>query len=232
MKYIVVLLALAGVPGFAAAQEVPAPRVTVTGEGRVEAAPDMATVSLGVSTEADTAALALAENSAQVAQVLATLTAAGVAERDVQTSGLSLSPRWDGYGSDSGAAPKVVGYTAANTVTVRIRVLADLGGVLDAVVSSGANTLNGLAFGMSAPEPLLDQARQRAVADAMRKAALFAGAAGVTLGPVRMIDEASGYSQPAPMFRMDAEMSSAPAVPVAGGEVSLTATVTMVFDLK
>ncbi len=129
--------------------EAPVPQISVTGEGRVDVAPDMATVSLGVTTQGATAAEAMAANSAAVQAVLDRLTAAGIAARDVQTTGLSLNPLWSNY--DSGQQQKIEGYAAANMVTVRVRALDGLGGVLDAAVSDGANTLNGLSFGLATP---------------------------------------------------------------------------------
>ncbi|MGB7262057.1 MAG: SIMPL domain-containing protein, partial [Albidovulum sp.] len=153
-----------------AAAETPMPMISVSGEGRVEIAPDMATVSLGVTNEADTATSALSANSEAVASVLERLAKAGVEARDIQTSGLSLGPRYD-YNS-SGGAPKLTGYVASNTVTVRVRALETTGNILDLVVAGGANTLNGLSFGLQDDQTARDEARTRAVADAARKAEL------------------------------------------------------------
>ena len=193
----------------------------------MEAAPDMATITLGLTSTGDTAAAAMAENAAGVRAVLANLSAAGIAPRDVQTSGLSLGPNWTAYGS--GAEQRITGYTAQNMVTVRVRALEGLGGVLDAAVKDGANTLNGLGFGVTEPGPLMDEARRRAVADAARKAAIIAEAAGVRLGRVLSITEGGGGGgMPQPMFRAEASMD---AVPVAGGEVSFEVSVSMVWAL-
>lgn len=203
-------------------------RITVTGEGRVATAPDMATVSLGVTTEADTAAAALSANNEQLAAVLARLVAAGIAERDVQTTGLSLGPRWDHRPGEN--QPRVTGYIASNQVTVRVRALDRLGALLDAAVADGANTLNGLSFGVAEPQPLLDDARTRAVADARRKAMLYAAAAGVELGALVSLSEAVEMGGPQPMFRQMAD-AMAEAVPVAGGEVGLNAVVTLIYEI-
>lgn len=212
---------------FAAQAEAPVPQITVTGEGRVDAVPDMATVSLGVTTLGDTAAQALAANSVAVQAVLDRLAAAGIAPRDMQTSGLSLNPQWSSY--DSSSQQKIDGYVAANMVTVRVRALDTLGGVLDAAVSDGANTLNGLAFGLSDPEPALKDARTRAVQDARARAETLAAAAGVTLGRVLSLSE-GGYASPAPMpmYKADAAMSS---VPVAGGEVGVSVSATVIWEI-
>lgn len=203
-------------------------RITVTGEGRVDVSPDLATISLGVTSEATTAAAAMSANSADLGRVLANLKAAGIADRDLQTSGLSLNPNW--HSDDNGANQRIVGYIASNQLMVRVRALDRLGVVLDAAVQDGANTLNGLNFGLAQQDEALDEARKRAVADATHRALLLTAAAGVTLGRVVSIGEGGGYSSPEPMMRADAAMASAP-VPVAQGEVSLSTTVTMVWEI-
>lgn len=200
--------------------------ITVSGEGSVEGAPDMAVLSLGVTTEGATATEAMSANSAALTAVLERLKAAGIADRDLQTSNLSLNPNWTGY--DSGATPKIVGYTASNQLMVRIRDLPKLGEVLDAAITDGANTLNGISFGLSNPRPAMDEARAEAVADARARAELLVTAAGARLGKIVSINENGGYAQPAPMFRAAAEASP---VPVQGGEVATTATVTIVFEI-
>lgn len=222
-------LAAFGLPARADTAPPPA-RITVTGEGRVDAVPDLATISLGVTTEAKSAAAALSANSTAMAAVLERLRAAGIAERDLQTSGLSVSPVWTDY-ARSGGRPEIAGFQASNTLGVRVRALDTLGTVLDAAVKDGANTLGGLTFGMAEPQPLLDEARTLAVADARRKAELMAAAAGVRLGAVESIAETGGYQPPMPQFRADSAMIGE-AVPVAQGEVSVSASVTVVWRLE
>lgn len=217
--------ALALAPAVSALAEETAPMITVTGTGVVEAAPDIATLSIGVTTQGATAAEALSMNSAATESVIARLTAAGIEPRDLQTSNLSLNPNWTGYDSSS---PTISGYVAANLLTVRVRQLDTLGAVLDAAVTDGANTLNGLTFGLADPEPVLNEARKEAVADAKAKAALLAEAAGVTLGKLVSISEGMAPTDPVPMFR--AEAASAP-VPVAGGELGLSASVTLNYQI-
>lgn len=204
-------------------------QITVTGEGRVDGAPDMATVSLGVTTEGETAAAALSANSAELAKVMDRLTGAGIAARDIQTSGLSLNPNWQ-QDSTGSTPPRIAGYVASNMVTLRVRALDGLGGVLDAAVQDGANTLNGVEFGLSEPGPALDEARRRAVTDAKARAALLAEAAGVALGPIASIQEGGGLVAPVPMMRMAADMAGAP--PIAAGEVTMTTSVTIVWEIK
>lgn len=222
------------VPGLAQTQPtasapVQSALITVMGEGVVHGAPDMAILSIGVTTEAKTAKDAMAQNSASLALVLERLKAAGIDARDLQTSNLSLNPNWSGYDSASGGQPKIAGYTATNQLTVRIRALETLGAVLDAAITDGANALNGLTFGLSDPRPSTDAARVLAVQDARAKATLMVEAAGVRLGKIVSIAEAGGFVQPAgPMFRAAAD--SAP-VPVEGGEVAANATVTVVFEI-
>jgi len=208
--------------------ESPAPgRITITGEGRVEAAPDIATIMVGVSTSATTATEAMAGNSDSMARVLDRLKAAGLAARDLQTSGLNLGPRMD-YSRD-GQPPRLVGYDASNTLMVRVRDLGALGGILDTVVSDGANTLNGLTFGLSDPEPLRDAARVRAVEEARRKAEMIAGAAGVRLGRVVELSEQANRINPGMMMR-DSMVAASP-VPIAEGEVSYSVAVTITWEL-
>lgn len=201
--------------------------ITVTGEAAVERAPDMATVSIGVTTVAETAAGALAANSDAMRAVIDRLKAAGVAEADLQTTGLSVNPNWTGYDASS-SGQTISGYTAANVLTVDIRALEGLGTVLDAAVSDGANTLNGLSFGLADPRPAQDEARRAAVADARAKAELLAAAAGVSLGAIVSITEGGGYGAPVPMFKA---ASADAAVPVQAGEVSYQASVTVVWQL-
>jgi uncharacterized protein len=198
--------------------------ITVTGAGTVPALPDLATLMIGVTTQGETAAAALSANSEAVEAVTARLTASGVEARDMQTSNLSINPNWTSF--DSGASPTISGYVATNMLTIRVRDLGGLGGVLDAAVADGANTLNGLTFGMAKPEPALNEARKAAVADAQAKAELLVTAAGMKLGRVIAITEGGAWTDPAPMFR-----ESAAAVPVQGGELAMTANVTVQYEM-
>ena len=226
MRHLAALLLAISLAGAALAAD-PA-RITVTGEGRVDAAPDMATITLGVTSEGTTATAAMAANSAQLAQVLANLKAAGIADRDLQTTGLALNPNWQS--NDNGSNLRIVGYVASNILTVRVRALAGLGAALDAAVKDGANTVDGVSFGLADPDPVLDEARRRAVTDATRRALLLTEAAGVSLGAVVAINEGGGSFAPAPMFGKAVGMT-AEAVPLASGEVSLSASVTMVWEI-
>ena len=226
MKWLVAVFAVIWVSA-APAQERGAGLLTVTGEGRTDSAPDMATITMGVSFDAETASAALRATSDATAAMLEQLRAAEIAARDLQTRDLSLQPIWENRSSSS-KGPRVSGYRASNMVVVRVRDLPKLGGILDQVVESGANAFHGLSFDLQNPQPAMDAARQAAVADAMRKAALYAGAAGVELGPIVSLTEAGSAPQPMRLERM-AAMSDA--VPIAEGEVTISASVTMVFEL-
>lgn len=219
-----VAMALVGAASPSLAQS--AGQITVTGEGVVASAPDMASVSLGVTTQAETAAAALAQNNAAMQAVMDRLAAAGIAPRDLQTSTLQLNPNWV---QDEGMqTPAIRGYTASNMLTARVRDLAILGSVLDAAVTDGANTLNGLSFEQSNPRPAQSEARKLAIADAMAKANEMVTAAGASLGKIVSISESGGYAQPMPMVK--AAMDAA-TVPVAGGEIGIAAQVTVVFEI-
>ena len=201
--------------------------LTVTGSATVNVVPDMATITLGVTTMGDTAASAMAANNEAVSGVIARLIAAKVADRDMQTSNLSLNPNWVANAAGDGQVIK--GYVASNLLTVRIKALETTGTVLDAAITDGANTLNGLTFGLANPRPTEDEARKSAVADAMARAKVLADAAGAKLGLIQSITEGGAAEPgPLPMFKaMDAA-----AVPVAAGEVGISANVTIVWALK
>ncbi|WP_457651024.1 SIMPL domain-containing protein [Profundibacter sp.] len=204
-------------------------RIVVSGHGVVETVPDMATISMGVVSEAKTAGDALAKNTDALAAVLKQLAEAGIESRDIQTNNLSLSPRWNNGGSMSKAAPEIRGFIANNTVSVRVRDLAQLGVVLDAVVQNGANSFHGLSFGLQDMAPAQNEARVAAIRDAMAKALLYATAAGVELGDVVSISD--GAVRSARPVMMEADMMRSMAVPVAKGELSVTADVTVVFGI-
>lgn len=143
----------------------------------------------------------------------------------MQTSNLSINPNWTGYDTST---PTISGYVASNMLTVRVRALDTTGAILDAAVADGANTLNGMTFGLADPEPAYNEARKEAVADARAKAELLAMAAGVKLGQVVSISDAGAMTDPAPMYR-DA-VAAAP-VPVQGGELGLIANVAVTWQI-
>jgi hypothetical protein len=211
----------------ALANESAQPSITVTGAGQVSAAPDMAQVSAGVVTESARAADAVKATSAAMQKVLAALDAAGIEKKYVQTHRFDVSPVY-ADGSSRGGRPSIVGYRATNQVQVEVHGVDKVGAVLDALVGAGANELGGISFGIAEPAPLLDDARRKAIADARRKAELFAREAGVALGRVLEIDESGGGPVPVAYGRM---MAEAVAAPVAPGQLDLSASVTVTFAI-
>jgi uncharacterized protein YggE len=212
-----------------AAQTVPARTLSIAGNAEVHAVPDVALVSTGVVTEGETAAAALKANSAALTKVVDAIRSSGVEGRDLQTSGLSLQAHT--YRPEKPSAtdrPRIVGYTAANEVTLRVRDLAKLGDLLDKVTTAGANRIDGIEFVVSNQEALLDEARRKAVADAKDKADLYAQAAGFTLGKVMNLAEESMPS-PRPLAR--AMSAVATPVPVEAGEMTLSVRVRLVWSL-
>lgn len=203
------------------------PGITVTGEGRVEAAPDMALLRLGALERADSPAEAMERVAAAAQGILGRMAEAGVEPRDLQTSELMLAPVWS-HDRETGAA-RSEGFEARIEISVRVRDLAALGGVLDAAVAVGANRFNGLQFALSDPGALRDEARRLAVADALARAQLYAEAAGVPLGPVTRIAEAGGARMPAPPMLRAADMAAETGFPVAEGALEVVAQVTVHF---
>jgi uncharacterized protein len=226
----IILTACTATPQAAAQNEAPFRTITVNGEGAAIAAPDMAIVSIGVRTDAKTAAAALRQNSGKMAATIKKLKDLDIADRDLQTSGLSVSPRYD-YGSNR-STPNIIGFTAANTLTVKLRDLDNAGAVIDQAVQAGANSLGGIQFTFADPKPLRQAARKDAVKSAQEKAKLYADSAGVSLGRVMTIQD--GYtSAPSPqpvMARMSAEQDAS--VPLQAGESSINATVTIVYAIE
>lgn len=201
--------------------------ITVSGIGTVSTAADMAEISTGVVTQAPTAAAALAANSQAMERLLQGLGAHGIAARDVQTTNISVSPlRRQGR---EGQPPEITGYEVTNQVRVKVRDLSGLGRVLDQQVGQGANLVYGIQFGRQEPAPLQDEARKRAMADARRKAELYAAAASLKVGRVLAVQEA-GAATPRP--EMASRMTMSAAVPIAPGEQEVQASVTVTFTLE
>ncbi|MFC3569824.1 SIMPL domain-containing protein [Paracoccus simplex] len=207
----------------------PVAKLTVTGQGQAWAQPDMATITLGVSTRAATAAEAMTQNAEQQAKVIETLKAEGIEARDIQTSGLNLSPVMD---YQDGQPPKLTGYGAQNSVTVRVRDIAGLGAVLDKLVASGANEISGIAFSREDMAEAEDKARSEAVADARRRAEVTAEAAGMRLGRLISLSEEQSGGGPRPMMAMRAEAAGAADTPIEAGELAVNASVTAVFAMR
>lgn len=218
----------AALPASAQPSEAPERSISVSGAAEVEAVPDLARVSAGVETRAGTAAEAMAANSAAMAEVFAALEAAGIERRDIQTSNLSLGAVWDH--SRDNEPPQIIGYRASNIVSVRVRDVGALGGVIDAVTGAGANRLDGIGFELSDPAAAMTEARAQAVADARTRAETYARAAGVTLGPVLSIRE-NGQQSPQPFFAR-AATEAMDAAPISEGSIVMRAQVGMVFAIE
>lgn len=208
----------------------PETTLTISASGEVSRAPDMATITLGVQTEAKSASDAMSQNAAQMDGVYAALAGAGIAERDMQTSNLSLQPRYD-YSNRDGSPPEVVGYTASNQVTVKVRDLDNLGTTMDTIVAQGGNTISGLNFGLEDPSDARDEARREAVKKAMQRAQLYAEATGYRVARIVTISESGGdYGGPVPMMSVRAESDAS--TKISGGEVGYTVDVNVTFELR
>lgn len=232
------VLALLLLPVFgslAAAQPVAPPDMrllTVSGTGEAKATPDQATISAGVLSEAKAAGDALAANSRAMTAVFATLKRFGIPDKSIRTSNFSVSPQYPDY--DSKQPRRIIGYQVSNTVTVTVDDLTKLGPALDALVSSGANSLGDIAFSVRDEKPLLAQAREAAVKEAMAKAETLARAAGISLGPIVSVNEEGAAAPVRPMYRTMA-LAAAPGAappPVAAGEESLTVSVTVSWEIR
>ena len=196
--------------------------LSVSGEGSVSAAPDLAALSVGVSAQAPTAGEALDQMGKSLDTVLQTLAAFGIADADIQTEQLFLEQQFN-Y---DGPVPQPLGFVATSTLAVDVRDLDRVGELIDGVVMGGANRLNGITFGFDDPADLLDEARSAAVTEAARRAEVYATAAGVDLGELVAITDGGGdLGSPVVVEQMLRD------VPVAGGSVTLSATATLTYRL-
>jgi uncharacterized protein len=223
--------------GGALAQEnEPFPRIVVSGEGMATLAPDMAVLDLTVMHEAATARAALDANTAAMAEVLGAMKAEGIAERDLQTSNFSIEPKYlypKNPSDGEREPPRIVGYIVRNSLTVRVRDLDKVGAILDTSVTLGVNQGGNIAFTNDDPSGALDEARVKAMQDAIAKAKILTETAGVGLGKVLEISENSFRPQPIPLARAKvAMMEAADAVPVAAGENAYSVTVGVSFALE
>jgi uncharacterized protein len=204
-------------------------QMSLSGRGEVRVAPDLAVLTMGVMTNGENAAAAMDANSKVMVTLLETLKTAGIEARDIQTSSLMLNPRYGDTSSNS--APQAAGFDANNNVTITVRNLSELGKVIDLAVTSGANQVNGLIFGLKNDQQAIDDARKLAVEEAQRKAALYADATGVTLGNVLSIMEGTSFEPMQGRMFME-RAKSANDVPIAAGEQVLAVDVTMTWEIK
>lgn len=224
------LVALA--PALATAQTPDKPMqrsITVSATGSVQAAPDQARIASGVVSEADTAGQALAANSAAMGKLIGGLKESGIEAKDIQTASFRVEPRYTNP-RDGRSSPEIDGYRVVNEVSVLVRDIAKLGGILDALVKVGANQMNGLTFEVSRQDTLKDDARKEAVANARRRADLLAAAAGASVGDVLSISEDVVQEGPRPYAMAKAARQDA--VPIESGSETLEARVTVTWALK
>jgi uncharacterized protein YggE len=210
----------------ALAQTVPPPAISVTGEANLSVPPDQARIDGGVTSDAKTAREASDANNVAMGKVLQALKGAGIEEKDYQTSRLSLQPQ---YAPNRAGPSPITGYRASNRVTVRIRDVNKVANVIDVLVGAGANDIGGINFMVSQASKLLDEAREKAIADARRKAEIYAKAAGVALGEPLSISEEGA---PTPVFRGKMASTMAAGAPVAQGEETLSVSVNVSWAIK
>jgi uncharacterized protein YggE len=210
--------------------------ISVSGTGKVSATPDVGEINLGVVTQAATARDALAANTEAMTAIVKLLKERGVAEKDIQTLSISVQPRFSQPSrqpQQTEFIPRIAGYDVNNSVRIVARDLSKLGSILDAVVQSGANQINGISFRVENPDKLLDVARKQAMGDARRKAEQLAGDAGVVVGLPITIQEMGGSLPPMPRMagRMDMMMAASAPVPVSPGEQEISVSVSVIYEL-
>lgn len=227
--------------------------LSLSAEGQSHRTPDIAMFSAGVVTQATTAAQAIADNSRRMDSVIAALKRAGIADRDIQTSSINLSPQYTDPEREAQIrarqtgqpyvpvppeqqARRIIGYEASNTVSVRVRNLANMGKVIDTLVSVGANQVNGPNFTLEDQKAALDEARLEAVTEGRQRAELYARAAGMRVGRILSISEGGGYYPVRQDIiltgsRMAPPAPPPPPTPVAAGELTLGVNVSMQFEL-
>lgn len=205
--------------------------LNLSAQGETRVRPDMASITLGVSVEQPTAAEAVRANAARMTQVIAALKKAGVADKDIQTSSLSLNPQ---YVYQENLPPRLTGYQVSNQVTITVRDLTRLGQTVDATVTAGATNVANISFGVTDPKAAEDEARLAAVKALQAKAELYARATGHRIARMASLSESGGYtppSPPMPMYAM-ARMEKADSTPVAAGEVVVRIDVSAVYELS
>lgn len=239
MRALVIGLALAGagVPATAAAQDarlvtLAGTRLDIVAEGRVTRVPDVARINAGVVTQAPSATQALQGNAQRIARVVAALRRAGVAERDIQTSQITLNPD---YRYREGQPPLLTGYQASNSVSLRFRDIANAGRILDALVAEGANQINGPSLEIDRPEAALDEARAAAIRTARARAELYARATGKRVGRLLSISEGGGF-RPEPIIVTGTRVQSVSAQDVGTklqpGEQDVTVQIQVSYELE
>ena len=226
------MLAVAVLPSTAMAQQITqtiaGTRLDISATGEVTRVPDVAIVSAGVVSRSASASGALQDTANRMSQVLGALKRAGVADRDIQTSNVSLNPE---YRYPENQSPQLVGYTASNNVTVRFRDIRSSGKILDALVTVGANQINGPTLTVDKPESALDEARAKAVAIGRARAELYAHSLGLRVVRIVSVNESGGYAVPPPVPMMMAQARKAD-TSIEAGEQKLQVNVAMTFELQ
>ncbi len=237
-KTLFAALALAGasLPAVAFAQDVAVvrpiagTRLDFSTTGTVSRVPDLALISAGVVTRAPTASGAISENAARMERVRAALKRASIADKDIQTSSINLSPE---YRYDNNQPPVLTGYQASNTVSIRFRDIRKSGEILDALVAQGANQINGPSLTIEHPAAALDEARLKAIAAGRARAELYARAMGMRVVRVLSVSESGGFSPPPPMPMAMARAEGADAkTSIDPGSQDLQVTIAMSVELQ
>ena len=230
LSFFAAMAAVATLAAPALAQN-PPPAISVNGEATVSVAPDLAQVEGGVTSEAKTAREASDANNAAMGKVLLALKGAGIDEKDYQTSRLSLAPLYATSTKVTETQRGIISFRASNRIIIKVRDVTKIASVIDTLVSSGANEIGGINFVVTQSSKALDEARSKAIADARRKAEIYAKAAGVTLGEPISITEEGSASPPVFRAKVAAPMAIAP-TPVAPGEEMLSITVNVTWAIK
>ena len=238
MKILIAALMLGAsvLPGAAIAQQasitqsIAGTRLDITATGEVTRVPDIAVITAGVVARAPTASAALQDSATRMQRVLAALKRAGVADRDIQTSNVSLNPE---YRYPENQSPKLTGYTASNNVSIRFRDIRASGRILDALVGEGANQINGPSLTIDQPEAALDEARAKAVAMGRERAQLYARSLGMRVARLVAISESGGsYPVPPPMPMYARAEAAQAKTAIEPGEQKLQVTLSMTFELQ
>lgn len=231
----ILALSLALAVSAAHAQQAPPPMIAadstllqVSAHAEAHRVPDVATISSGVVTQAADANAAMRDNAVQMDKVMKAIRAAGIADRDIQTSGINVNPQ---YRYAENQPPTITGYQANNTVSLKVRDIARLGHVLDALVASGANQINGPSFEVDQPDAAYDEARRAALEKAQARAEMYAKTLGLRVRRIVSIGEGGNFRPPVPVPMAMARAEKAVDTSVSPGETSLGADLDVVFEL-
>jgi uncharacterized protein YggE len=232
-----ITLGAAALPASAMAQTAPVPvisgtRLDISATGEVTRVPDLAIISAGVQTLQPTASAAIEENAARMERVRAALKRAGIDDKDIQTSTISLNPE---YQYDQNKPPRLTGYRATNTVNVKFRDLKRSGAILDALVAEGSNQISGPNLTIDKPEAAYDEARVKAIAAGRARAELYARALGKRVVRLLTVSESGGYQMPPPMpvaYARDMAAQAVAKTEIDPGTQQLQVTLSMSFELQ